>query len=133
MEHINYLNIGCTLTIKNRRRGTLWYCLCSKTKKIAMVSITPVWPFIVTGTHIQDGKCFDGSSCLNTDCKYCENNTMKEALDYKRLGLTEKEGEDFINNRIHLFWEGCLKEWVKENEELLEEGGLIPEAFELKV
>ena len=69
----------------------------------------------------------------NTDCKYCENNTMKEALNYKSLGLTEKEGEDFIKNRIHLFWEGRLKEWVKENEELLEEGGSIPEAFELKV
>ena len=129
-ENINYLNVGCDCKHKNKIEGTIWYTICSKTKKVALIGDNNIHPFVVTGTYIEDGKCFDGASCLNTDCEYCENKTMEEALKPEQRGLTKEEGKTFIEKNILHFWETQLKQFVKDNEEALENGGIMQGAFE---
>ena len=67
-------------------KGEIWWGVCKKTRNVAFAvfcnnTIHAMAPMIIQDTNIEEGKCFDGKSCLNIDCPYAESKTLIHAIN----------------------------------------------------
>lgn len=108
-ENIGYWWIGHEIRTPGGRRvkAKIWWGVCKKTRKVALVGMTNLDPMVITSTHISNNECFDGSSCLNLECPYATSKTLMSAIN--------KSSFKDINTDEHLinFFEKMFKKIEK--------------------
>lgn len=119
-ENIGYWWLGDEIRTPGGRKvkAKIWWGVCKKTRKVALVGTTNLHPIMITSTHISNNECFDGTSCLNMECPYSTSKTLMSAINKSSFKDINTD-ENLIN-----FFERAFKnieEWFDgmDDEELI--------------
>jgi len=144
-ENIGYWWLGDEIRTPGGRKvkAKIWWGVCKKTRKVALVGTTNIHPILVTSTHITeyDGKkeCFDAPSCLNIDCPYADNHKLIDSINkssFKDIN-TDENLINFFNQafeNISNYFESMDESNLKEHfEDAYDQTTITDPAFETKL